>query len=126
MKKYCKKCFKKLICIHKEPEMSAIDILETINKSDDKLNEIYYFLIPEYRAELGGKKGFHKFIKKFNFDKFKFKFIEIDDCLGYAINNNIRIDMQRAYNYLDDKPIYDRFSKIKLELFWRITKINVI
>ena len=33
--------------------------------------------------------------------------------------------MERAYDYINNLPMYDRYAKTKLYLFWRISKIRV-
>jgi hypothetical protein len=60
-------------------------------------------------------------------------FKEIDECYGYFLISYIyhnkpivlRIEMERAYDYINNLPMYDRYAKTKLYLFWRISKIRV-
>jgi hypothetical protein len=33
--------------------------------------------------------------------------------------------MERAYDYINNLPLYDRYTKSKLYLFWRISRIKL-
>jgi hypothetical protein len=33
--------------------------------------------------------------------------------------------MERAYDYINNLPMYDRYTKNKLYLFWRISQIKL-
>ena len=144
-KKFCKKCYGKLYCTHNIPQMNANDIinimLSTLTSSNKQANlhTIYKFLLPDYRHKLHGFRGFQSFIQT-NFPNLLRptnillikSFEESDECKGeftiQTTHNNkpffITIHLQRAYNYIDDKPLYDPYTKEYLHLFWRISSIE--
>lgn len=146
IKKFCKKCFGKKYCVEHKPQMDSNELINILltsitnqSRKEDVLKILYKFLLPSYRAYLGGFRKFQSFIEinfpgllsAFQIEITK-KFTEIDSCIGYFIisypfNNKrkfLKIHMERAYNYIDDRPIYDRFIRERLYLFWRISKIE--
>jgi hypothetical protein len=146
IKEFCKKCYGKLFCVEQEPQMNSNEIISIILKyltEEDKNNSIkllYSFFHPFYRTKLGGFAGYKKWINN-NFpglltstnigllESFK----EIDECYGYFfISYNfhnkkviLKIYLERAYDYINNLPLYDRYTKSKLYLFWRISKIKL-
>ena len=146
IKEFCKKCYGKLFCVEQEPQMNSNEIISNILKyltEEDKNNSIkllYSFFHPFYRTKLGGFAGYKKWINN-NFpglltsinigllESFK----EIDECYGYFfISYNfhnkkviLKIYLERAYDYINNLPLYDRYTKSKLYLFWRISKIKL-
>jgi len=145
IKKFCKKCYGDTFCVEKEPQMNASDIIHfllasiTSNSSSNSLKIFYNLLTPSYRTKLGGFRQFSKYINtqfpnlisSININLLD-EFHEIDECTGffsisYSHNNHnipIVIHMERAYNYIDNKPLYDPLTKENLYLFWRINKIE--
>ena len=146
IKEFCKKCYGKLFCVEQEPQMDADEIISIILKSLTQKSEqqsiklLYTYFHPHYRAKLGGysdyKKWIHNhfpgFITAINInllDSFK----EIDECYGYfsvsyLFHNKpiiLKIEMERAYDYINNLPMYDRYTKKKLYLFWRISRIKL-
>jgi hypothetical protein len=146
IKEFCKKCYGKLFCVEKEPQMDADEIISIILKSLTQKSEqqsiklLYTYFHPHYRTKLGGysdyKKWIHShfpgFITAINInllDSFK----EIDECYGYfsvsyLFHNKpiiLKIEMERAYDYINNLPMYDRYTKNKLYLFWRISQIKL-
>ena len=146
IKEFCKKCYGKLFCVEQEPQMDADEIILIIlkiltQKTENKsIKLLYTFLHPYYRTKLGGYAAYKKWIKTYFpgltivthinlLDSFK----EIDECYGYFLISYIyhskqivlRIEMERAYDYINNLPLYDRYAKTKLYLFWRISKIRV-
>ena len=142
-KPFCKKCYGKLFCVHQQPEMEPQEIINKLVNSiihkTDMIETFFKYMMPEYRTKMGGIRGTKHFFEKY-LTGIEFSpnisivddFIEEDDCAGYFLleyffkgkKNLIKITMHRAYNYIDDKPIYDRFSKEKLFLYWRIVNIQ--
>jgi hypothetical protein len=146
IKEFCKKCYGKLFCVEQEPQMDANEIISNVlklltqNPKKESIKLLYTYLHPFYRKKLGGFAGYKKWIQT-NFpglitatnidllDSFK----EIEECYGYFyISYNfhnkkviLRIDLERAYDYISNLPIYDRYTKSKLYLFWRISKIKL-
>ena len=146
IKEFCKKCYGKLFCVEQEPQMDADEIISIILKNLTQKTEnksiklLYNFFHPFYRTKLGGYAAYKKWIKIYFpgltivthinlLDSFK----EIDECYGYFLISYIyhsklivlRIEMERAYDYINNLPMYDRYAKTKLYLFWRISKIRV-
>ena len=146
IKEFCKKCYGKLFCVEQEPQMNADEIisiiLQILTQKTEKqsIKLLYSFFHPHYRAKLGGYTAYKKWIlihfpgfmtaSNINLlDSFK----EIDECYGYFrvsyIYHNkpiiLKIEMERAYDYINNLPMYDRYAKTKLYLFWRISKIRV-
>jgi hypothetical protein len=146
IKEFCKKCYGKLFCVEQEPQMDADEIISIILKfltqktEQQSIKLLYSFLHPFYRTKLGGYSAYKKWIRNHFpgfmtvsnislFDKFK----EIDECYGYFLVSYIyhnkqivlRVEMERAYDYINNLPMYDRYTKTKLYLFWRISKIRV-
>lgn len=146
IKEFCKKCYGKLFCVEQEPQMNADEIISIIlqiltqKTEQQSIKLLYNFFHPFYRTKLGGYSAYKKWIQS-NFPGFMTannislldKFKEIDECYGYFlvsyIHHNkqivLRIEMERAYDYINNLPMYDRYSKTKLYLFWRISKIRV-
>lgn len=146
IKEFCKKCYGKLFCVEQEPQMDANEIISIILQIITHRNEqqsiklLYSFFHPFYRTKLGGYSAYKKWIKT-HFPGFMTasninlldSFKEIDECYGYFqvsyIYHNkpivLRIEMERAYDYINNLPMYDRYAKTKLYLFWRISKIRV-
>ena len=146
IKEFCKKCYGKLFCVEQEPQMNADEIILNILKILTQKNEqesiklLYSFFHPYYRTKLGGFTAYKKWIKS-NFPNFIASnqislidtFKEIDECYGYFyisynFNNKkilLKIEMERAYDYISNLPMYDRYTKTKLYLFWRISKIKL-
>jgi len=142
-KPFCKKCHGKLFCVHHQPEMEPDDIIEKLTTSImDKTTMVetfYKYMMPEYRAKIGGFRGAKHFFKTYlrgieispNISIAR-DFVEEDDCSGFFIleysfqgkTKTIKITMHRAFNYIDDKPIYDNFTREKLYLYWRIVNIQ--
>jgi len=145
IKKFCKKCYGNTFCVDNEPQMNASDIIHfllssiTSNSSHNALKIFYNLLIPSYREQLGGFRQFSKYINT-HFPHLLSsihinlldQFHETDECSGFfsiSYNHNnknipIIIHMERAYNYIDNKPLYDPLTKEYLYLFWRINKIE--
>jgi len=145
-KKFCRKCQGKIFCVHKEPEMSPVEIQTLIltailqNKSVG-LQMLYKYMMPEYREKLGGFRGMEKYITQ-NFPGFlETEFVKIiddfkeeDECSGYMeieykdarINRKIKIRMERAFDYIANKPLNDRYAKEKLALYWRIIGMDIL
>jgi len=143
--KFCKKCYGKLYCTHNIPQMNSNNIINfilsqlTSSNKQNNLHTIYQFLLPEYRKKFKGFRNFQSFIfKKYpyllqpiNIQLVK-SFKETDECQGkftiQIINNNkphfITIHLQRAYNFIDNKPLYDPYTKEYLYLYWRISLIE--
>ena len=146
IKEFCKKCYGKLFCVEQEPQMNSNEIISNILKyltEEDKNNSIkllYSFFHPFYRTKLGGFVGYKKWIRAHfsglitatNIDLLD-SFKEIDECYGYFYisyyyNNKkviLKIELERAYDYINNLPLYDRYTKSKLYLFWRISKIKL-
>ena len=146
IKEFCKKCYGKLFCVEQEPQMNSNEIISNILKyltEEDKNNSIkllYSFFHPFYRTKLGGFAGYKKWIRTHfpglitvtNIDLLD-SFKEIDECYGYFYisyyyNNKkviLKIELERAYDYINNLPLYDRYTKSKLYLFWRISKIKL-
>jgi hypothetical protein len=146
IKEFCKKCYGKLFCVEKEPQMDSNEIiliilkLLTQNSEQESIKLLYAYLHPFYRTKLGGFSSYKKWIRTHFpglitatnihlLDSFK----EIDECYGYFyisynFNNKkviLKIDLERAYDYINNLPMYDRYTKSKLYLFWRISKIKL-
>ena len=146
IKEFCKKCYGKLFCVEQEPEMNSDEIISIIlqiltqKTEQQSIKLLYSFFHPDYRAKLGGYSNYKKWIQshvpgfmsaiQINLlDIFK----EIDECYGYFsvsyIYHNkpivLKIEMERAYDYINNLPMYDRYTKSKLYLFWRISKIRL-
>lgn len=142
-KKFCKNCYGKLYCTHNIPQMNANNIINSLlsnitsSTKQNNLHTIYKFLLPEYRQKFNGFKGFQSFIQK----KFPYllqplriqlvkAFEETDECHGEFIIQTthkpyfIKIYLQRAYNFIDNKPLYDPITKEYLHLYWRIALIK--
>lgn len=146
IKQFCKKCYGKLFCVEEEPQMDAIQIISIILKiltkksGQECIKLLYGYLHPYYRSKLGGFSGYKKWIRT-NFPglitetniKLIGSFKEIDECYGYfcisyLFNNKkviLRIELERAYDYINNLPVFDRYTKSKLYLFWRISKIKL-
>jgi hypothetical protein len=146
IKEFCKKCYGKLFCVEQEPQMNADDIISKIlkimtEKSQEKsLKLLYSYFHPFYRQKLGGFTKYKKWILTHfpelitttNINLLKV-FKEIDQCYGYfyisyLFNNKkiiLKIELERAYDYINNLPLYDRYTKNKLYLFWRISKIKI-
>jgi hypothetical protein len=145
IKEFCKKCYGKIFCVEQEPQMDSneiiLNIIKILNENQQKsIKLLYTYFHPFYRKKLGGYSGYKKwintqfpgFIKATNIyllDSFK----EIDECYGYFFisyyfnnkKNILKIDLERAYDYINNLPMYDRYTKSKLYLFWRISKIKL-
>jgi hypothetical protein len=146
IKEFCKKCYGKLFCVEQEPQMDSKEIILIIlkiltqNTEKESIKLLYEFFHPFYRTKIGGYAKYKKWIKSYFpglitasninlIDSFK----EIDECYGYFfisfyfLNKEIilKIYLERAYDYINNLPLYDRYSKSKLFLFWRISKIIV-
>jgi hypothetical protein len=146
IKEFCKKCYGKLFCVEQEPQMDAKEIISNVlklltqNPKQESIKLLYTYLHPFYRTKLGGFAGYKKWIRTHflglitatNIDLLD-SFKEIEECYGYFyISYNfhnkkviLRIDLERAYDYINNLPIYDRYTKSKLYLFWRISKIKL-
>jgi hypothetical protein len=146
IKEFCKKCYGKLFCVEQEPQMDADEIISIILKfltqktEEQSIRLVYSFLHPFYRTKLGGYSAYKKWIRNhfpgfMNVSNISLldKFKEIDECYGYFLISYIyhnkqivlRVEMERAYDYINNLPMYDRYTKKKLYLFWRISKIRV-
>lgn len=146
IKQFCKKCYGKLFCVEEEPQMDANKIISIIlkilteNSEQECIKLLYVYLHPYYRSKLGGLSGYKKWIRT-NFPglisekniKLVGSFKEIDECYGYfcisyLFNNKkviLRIELERAYDYINNLPVFDRYTNSKLYLFWRISKIKL-
>ncbi len=146
IKQFCKKCYGKIFCVEEEPQMDANKIISNIlkilteNSEQESIKLLYIYLHPFYRSKLGGFAGYKKWIRT-NFPglitekniKLIGSFKEIDECYGYFcisyfFNNKkviLRIELERAYDYINNLPVFDRYIKSKLYLFWRISKIKL-
>lgn len=146
IKEFCKKCYGKLFCVEQEPQMNADDIISRVlkimtEKSQEKsLKLLYSYFHPFYRQKLGGFTKYKKWILTYfpelitttNIKLLK-SFKEIDQCYGYfyisyLFDNKkiiLKIELERAYDYINNLPLYDRYTKTKLYLFWRISKIKI-
>jgi hypothetical protein len=143
IKEFCKKCYGKLFCVEQEPQMDSKEIIFNILKllkqkpEQESIKLLYSYLHPFYRTKLGGFSGYKKWIRTHfpglitatNIDLLE-SFKEIDECFGYFyISYNkkfiLKIELERAYDYINNLPIYDRYTKNKLYLFWRISKIKL-
>ena len=143
IKEFCKKCYGKLFCVEQEPQMDSKEIISNIlkllkqNSGQESIKLLYTYLHPFYRTKLGGFVGYKKWIRT-NFPglitatniKLIGSFKEIDECYGYFyISYNkkfiLKIELERAYDYINNLPLYDRYTKNKLYLFWRISKIKL-
>lgn len=143
IKEFCKKCYGKLFCVEQEPQMDSKEIISNIlkllkqNSGQESIKLLYTYLHPFYRTKLGGFVGYKKWIRT-NFPglitatniKLIGSFKEIDECYGYfyiSYNKKIilKIELERAYDYINNLPLYDRYTKNKLYLFWRISKIKL-
>jgi hypothetical protein len=146
IKEFCKKCYGKLFCVEQEPQMDANEIISNILKyliqktNENSIKLLYSFFHPYYRTKLGGYSKYKKWIKS-NFPgliqanniNLINSFQEIDQCYGYFYisyfyNNKqiiLKFYMERAYDYINNLPLYDRYTKSKLYLFWRISKIKL-
>ena len=146
IKEFCKKCYGKIFCVENEPQMNADDIIYVIlssltDNSENKSKKLLYkYFLPNYRLKLGGYNKYNKWItNKFpglintiNIELLN-KFKEIDECHGFFIisylNKNkriiLKINMERAYEYINNQPLYDKYTKEKLYLFWRISRISI-
>lgn len=143
IKEFCKKCYGKLFCVEQEPQMDSKEIIFNILKllkqkpEQESIKLLYAYLHPFYRTKLGGFSGYKKWIRTHfpglitatNIDLLE-SFKEIDECFGYFyISYNkkfiLKIELERAYDYINNLPIYDRYTKSKLYLFWRISKIKL-
>ena len=146
IKEFCKKCYGKLFCVEQEPQMNSNEIISNIlknliqKKEQESIKSLYIFLHPYYRTKLGGYTNYKKWIRNY-FPGFTNAthinllggFKEIDECYGYFyvsynFNNKpiiLKIEMERAYDYINNLPMYDRYTKSKLYLFWRISKIKI-
>jgi hypothetical protein len=146
IKEFCKKCYGKLFCVEQEPQMDANEIISYILKyltqkdTEKSIQLLYIYFHPFYRKKLGGFAGYKKWIishfpgliTSTNIEILD-SFIEIDECYGYFFisyhfhNKKIilRIELERAYDYINNLPLYDRYTKSKLYLFWRISKIKL-
>ena len=140
-KRFCIKCDKQLFCSHKEPEMSAEDITKLILSALlDKNPQIFYkFLSPDFRQRIGNIRKFSQFLS-LNFPNLlSSSFLSIvnhfqqnDDCNGsitieYTNNGKpqfITLHFQRIFNYLENKPIFDKSTREYLNLYWRITNME--
>jgi hypothetical protein len=146
IKEFCKKCYGKIFCVEQEPQMDSKEIISNILKiltqkfQQDSFKLLYSYLHPFYRTKLGGFSGYRKWIRTHfpgligenNIDLHN-SFKEIDECYGYFYisyyyNNKkviLKIELERAYDYINNLPLYDRYTKSKLYLFWRISKIKL-
>jgi hypothetical protein len=143
IKEFCKKCYGKLFCVEQEPQMDSKEIISNVlkllkqNSGQESIKLLYTYLHPFYRIKLGGFVGYKKWIRT-NFPglitatniKLIGSFKEIDECYGYFyISYNkkfiLKIELERAYDYINNLPLYDRYTKNKLYLFWRISKIKL-
>jgi hypothetical protein len=143
IKEFCKKCYGKLFCVEQEPQMDSKEIIFNILKllkqkpEQESIKLLYAYLHPFYRTKLGGFAGYKKWIRTHfpglitatNIDLLE-SFKEIDECFGYfyiSYNKKVilKIELERAYDYINNLPIYDRYTKSKLYLFWRISKIKL-
>jgi hypothetical protein len=146
IKEFCKKCYGKLFCVEKEPQMDSKEIISNIlklltqNSQQESIKLLYSYLHPYYRTKLGGFSGYKKWIRTHfpglitaNNLNLLDSFIEIDECYGYFYISFyyhskkviLKIDLERAYDYINNLPMYDRYTKSKLYLFWRISKIKL-
>lgn len=145
IKEFCKKCYGKLFCVEQEPQMDADEIISIILKCLTQKSEsqsiklLYTYFHPHYRVKLGGYSEYKKWIRS-HFPGFMTaininlldSFKEIDECYGYfrvsyLFHNKpivLKIEMERAYDYINNLPMYDRYTKKKLYLFWRISRIK--
>jgi hypothetical protein len=146
IKEFCKKCYGKLFCVEQEPQMNADEIisiiLQILTQKTEKqsIKLLYSFFHPHYRTKLGGYAAYKKWIQS-HFPGFMKalhlnlldSFKEIDECYGYfrvsyGFHNKpiiLKIEMERAYDYINNLPMYDQYTKTKLYLFWRISKIRL-
>ena len=143
-RKFCKKCHGKLFCTHTEPEMTAEEITTLIfhaltENKEIGIKTLYRFLMPEYRKKLGGSHGMTSYLNRKApgfLDSISFTLIndfkEEDECLGHIIieyknkgvPHHLEIKMERAFDFIGNRPLIDRYTGEKLELFWRITDIR--
>jgi uncharacterized protein (DUF2237 family) len=145
---FCIKKGQTKYCINQKPLMNHNTIINTFltemkNYRKHKRNEPFFYLSPQLKETFGGLKGFEKYIfgnnKKYLVNLESYKIIEVnkinDTKVEFLVgitnseSNDIYIYkfiLLRMYDYKNRKPLYDRYSQIHLNLYWRINRISLV
>jgi uncharacterized protein (DUF2237 family) len=147
---FCKSRLGKKYCVDSSPTMSCVDIIEYVmegfqknNAINDGIKKVYRYSSPSNKDMNGPLESFIKMIKSSTYHHLlnckDWNYINdseyrTPDDIEYSvlvyiksnIDNNryiYRFNLSRQYDFMNDKPLYDRYHKINLNLYWRIDNI---
>lgn len=140
--KFCINYNKRLYCINDnlKPKRGCYEmilyILELWKMGD--IDKIYLYLSPQFRKELGGKRIATEWIKQnklIGWENYFFlerKIYEIETIYYYKFLLKsgdvitIKFRMERQYDWLRDKPLYDTYYNCKYYFHYRLSGIEEI
>jgi len=133
------------------PKMSARDIikiqLKELQKNDVKNSGIrtaYFFSSPDNKKQTGPYKKFERMvysevykhllrskswkIKQGSIQKTDKKYSVLVEIVSSYDNQTYTylFELSRQYNYLKQKPLYDRYSKMYLDNYWRTDSVKLV
>lgn len=152
---FCIKKGNSKYCVSKAPLMNYNTIINTFLTemkyyTKKKRSDPFFYLTPKLKEKIGGISGFENYLSDnrkrplVNLESFKINEInkisdtrvEINVGVTNSISNDIymyKFTLLRMYDYANRKPLYDKYSKINLKLYWRIsaivlteTKLNMV
>ena len=152
---FCIKKGNSKYCVSNAPLMNYNTIINTFLTemkyyTKKKRSDSFFYLTPKLKEKIGGISGFENYLSDtrnrplVNLESFKINEIneisdtkvEINVALTNSISNDIymyKFKLLRMYDYANRKPLYDKYSKIYLKLYWRIsaivlmeTKLNMV
>ena len=141
---FCREKNKYKYCVNKNPKMSAKKIVKNffLFLLSKKFNDAYKLLSIEKKGEIGSLSNFIKYItdtdlkhiiqcKSWLFYSQKKKDpcdIEYSAKINIISKNNLKytynLKLSRQYDWINNKPICDKYTNENLYLYWRIDNIK--